>query len=161
MNSRKGKLLILIASVFVAACQNGETDTKSEKTESAKEISQASIIGCYQDIVKRDTFQLTITAVNGDKVNGTLFYNFYEKDDSKGSFEGNFKDGILNINFAAQGEGTTSVREGSFKKVGDGFVEGTGEIKMEGNKQYFSDPKNINYDSNLRFVKSENCLPSI
>ncbi|MET4080217.1 hypothetical protein ABIB40_000157 [Pedobacter sp. UYP30] len=161
MNSRQSKLLVLIASVFVAACQNGETDKKSKKTESGKEISQASIIGCYQDIVKRDTFQLTITAVNGDKVEGTLFYNFYEKDDSKGSFEGVYNNGILNINFSANGEGTTSVREGSFKKVSSGFVEGTGEIKMDGNKQYFSDPKNINYDGSLKFVKSENCLPSI
>lgn len=159
MDFKKSKSIVFLASVFMVACQNGEPSATSEKNEPNKVLTEASMIGCYQDIVKKDTFQLAITAVEGKKVKGTLMYNFYEKDDSKGSFEGEYTNGILSVNFLANGEGTTSVREVSFKKVGGGFVEGIGEISVNGNKQTFSDPKNINYDGSLKFVRTENCLP--
>ncbi|MET4080259.1 hypothetical protein ABIB40_000199 [Pedobacter sp. UYP30] len=93
------------------------------------------------------------------KVKGTLNYNFYEKDDSKGTFEGDYNDGILKANFLAYGEGAASIREVIFKKVDGGFEEGTGDAETSGSSQIFTNPKSVKFNNQQKYMETQNCLP--
>jgi len=99
------------------------------------------------------TFQLAITSVDKSDVEGSLIYNFAEKDDSKGTFKGSFDGEILKGDYTFQAEGDTSVREVIFKKTQTGFVEGSGEVKDAASKVVFVKPTAITYDSGTAYTK--------
>ncbi|MFC3562880.1 hypothetical protein [Pedobacter jamesrossensis] len=159
MNILSKSCLTLLTSISVISCQNGKTANEKEAEQRKSTEVEKSIKGCYRYAVNKDTLQLAITAVNGNQVEGAILYNFYEKDDSKGIFKGTYSNGILNGEFTAEGEGKTSIREISFKKVGDVFVQGTGDMEQKGEKELFSKPTKINYGGNLKFAHTEECLP--
>jgi hypothetical protein len=149
-------LAILLTGLY--SCTQSKKET-SVSNSTPTDSTETSIKGCYLYTVNKDTFQLAITAVNKNDVEGSIIYNFYEKDDSKGTFNGHFDGDILKGDYTFQSEGTTSVREVIFKKTQTGFVEGTGEVKVVDNKAVFSQPGSISYENGIAFTRSETCLP--
>jgi len=53
-----------------------------------------------------------------------------------------------------QSEGMTSVREVVFKKNNDGFVQGFGAMRMDGQKEVFVDASRAAFDSGIEFKAS-------
>ena len=149
-------LSILLTGLY--SCTQSKQDS-SASNQAAADSTETSIKGCYLYTVNKDTFQLAITAVNKNDIEGSIIYNFSEKDDSKGTFNGHFDGKILKGDYTFQSEGSTSVREVIFKKTQTGFVEGTGEVKVVDNKAVFSKPDSISYENGIAFTKSETCLP--
>ncbi|RYD81013.1 MAG: hypothetical protein EOP55_00565 [Sphingobacteriales bacterium] len=149
-------LSFLITGLF-ACTQSKKTNTT--ETSTVADTSQASIKGCYIYTTNRDTFQLAVTAVDKMDVEGSLIYNFFEKDDSKGTFKGKFDGEILKGDYTFQSEGSTSVREVIFKKTQNGFVEGHGDVKETGQKVVFSKPAAITYANGIELTRTDNCLP--
>ena len=81
------KLLISLATIIIlvaiTSCNNNADETvEEEKTDS---IVQTDF--CYTGIINRDTVLLNVN-ITDTLVTGGLIYNFYEKDDNKGSLSG-------------------------------------------------------------------------
>jgi len=155
------KIKILAAAVALTALYSCSESKKPESAGSTAPLKtgEASIKGCYLYTVNRDTFQLAITSKDEKVVEGNLIYNFFEKDDSRGTFTGAYENGILTVDYRFQAEGKSSVRQVIFKKTTDGFVEGTGEIKNEDGKEIFANPSSVSYEGGLNYQHSETCLP--
>jgi len=148
-------LLILAVAMFASSCGNSnKTALTSSETPSEEPLK-----GCYIAVIKRDTIQLAITEVKGNQISGSLVYNFWEKDRSKGTFTGEYNNGVLLANYVFNAEGTTSERPVIFKKVSEGFVEGFGETRTEENKEVFADPDAIEFEQGYTLKQTDICLP--
>jgi len=115
------------------------------------------IVGCYAVVFNKDVYTLNIQSQSGENFSGTLAFKNWEKDSSSGTFVGTYKDEILLGDYSFQSEGTYSVMQVIFKKTGDDFIRGYGEVKNEGTR--FVDTNNITYDSSspLSVFKKTEC----
>ena len=153
----KISFLLLAAATLASSCgntNNGKIALTSDSTSLEEPLK-----GCYIAVIKRDTIQLAITDVKGDQIEGSLIYDFWEKDRSRGTFSGEYKDSVLSANYVFNAEGTTSERPVIFKKVADGFVEGYGETKTEQGKEVFLDPDAIQFEQSHALKRTDTCLP--
>lgn len=105
-----------------------------------------SILGCYIAGTAKDVYTLNIQSETGENVLGTLAFKNFEKDSSSGTFSGTYNNGILLGDYAFQSEGTDSVMQVVFKKTGDNFIRGYGNVDYT-NGIRFTDLNNITYDS--------------
>ncbi len=153
------KIIFLVAAVIaiVAVFMIYNNINKSATDVGDISISQSTLPGCYVATLAKDVYVLKITKQDGDTVEGMLAFNNFEKDSSSGSFTGSFKDNILLGEYSFDSEGMHSERQVIFKKVGDTFVEGFGDVSVQGNKEVFNDLSTITYDTKLTFVKNANC----
>ncbi|RZJ30982.1 MAG: hypothetical protein EOO18_11095 [Chryseobacterium sp.] len=160
-NTNKTILAFLFLSgALLASCTSGTSEKKTvEQVTTTVTDSIKPLKGCYIAVIKKDTIQLAITSVNGSAVEGSLDYKFFEKDKNKGTFQGQFNDGVLVADYTFKSEGSTSERQVIFKKVGDDMVEGHGESETKGNKEVFKDQKAVNFDGSIVLKRTENCLP--
>jgi len=152
----KVSFLLLAAAMLASSC--GNTNNKQTLTSSTTS-SEESLKGCYIAVIKRDTIQLAITEVKGNQIRGSLVYNFWEKDRSKGTFTGEYNDSVLLANYVFNAEGTTSERPVIFKKVSEGFLEGFGETKTEENREVFADPDAVEFGQSYTLKHTDICLP--
>lgn len=158
MNIKHNIFGLTMLTCTMASCA-GKGD-KSEAVKASNKINtEDSIKGCYLYTANRDTFQLAITAVDGKNIEGSLLYNFAEKDDSKGNFKGTFQAGQLYGEYSFQAEGKESVRQVIFKKQDDGFIEGFGDVKEVNGKETFTDSAKISFSNGLKFTRTDSCLP--
>lgn len=127
--------------VLFDACQPTQNET-AQNTE-AKTDTSASVI-CYQYAANKDTIRLRVNRT-GEKVSGTLLYSLYEKDRNQGTIAGTLKGDLLLADYTFQSEGMTSVRQVAFKRKGNGWVEGYGDVTTKNDIVSF---KNVDY---LRF----------
>ncbi|OGI63485.1 hypothetical protein A2914_01530 [Candidatus Nomurabacteria bacterium RIFCSPLOWO2_01_FULL_41_21] len=120
-------------------------------------VMEDSITGCYVATLGKDVYTLTILSQVGETFKGTLLFKNFEKDSSSGTFVGTYKDGILLGDYSFQSEGTNSIMQVIFKKEGNSFVRGYGEVKDGGAR--FSDLNNITYDSSTVFrTSTDGCV---
>ena len=163
--------LLMLAGVLAVGCNTSADKHPASTTDSTTTTTTTTTVekgetfskeqplkGCYLSVIKRDTFQLAITAEKGSAVEGSMILNFAEKDRSRGTFEGEFKNGILMGIYNFSSEGTTSQRQVAFKKVDNGFVEGYGKMKMVDGKEMFAKENEIEFDQANVFKYTENCL---
>lgn len=128
------------------ACNNPET---KEKYESGLGNSGKT---CYVKF-DRDSIQLSLL-FTGDSVSGTLRYKLFQKDENNGSIHGNFRADTLFAEYVFQSEGMQSMREIVFLRKNGSLFQGTGPVAEQGNRQYFTDYKQINFDSGIELKKS-------
>jgi hypothetical protein len=138
--------LILFATGLVVAlfsCQTGNNET-ARHTE-AKTDTSASVI-CYQYAANKDTIRLQMNQA-GEKVSGTLLYSLYEKDRNQGIIAGTLKGDLLLADYTFQSEGMTSVRQVAFKRKGNGWVEGYGDIITKNDTVSFRNADSLRFDN--------------
>jgi len=149
-------ILIIVIGFFIYFI------SKEEKTEiilstQTPVVKEGSIVGCYVSKLAKDVYTLEIESVNSGNFVGKVAFNNFEKDSSSGIFTGNLSGDILLGNYSFSSEGMNSNRQLIFRKFGDNFIEGFGEVKSLGDTESFVNIQNITYDPKMTFIKSDNC----
>ena len=142
-------LLPFIAVASLASCSDGSTKNPPGAAENATDSTTAY---CYSSTRNRDTVLLHIN-ISGEKVQGELEYNLYEKDRNKGTLEGVLKGDTLIADYKFLSEGVESVREVAFLKKGNDLIEGFGEAEEKKGKIMFKDIRALNFDNSFILQK--------
>ena len=141
--------LITVAVVILISCTR---QTDQEQTAIAsKPVDEP--LSCYIFVKNNDTIRLSFK-VEQNRATGDLTYNFFEKDDNRGTIEGEMHGDTLYAIYQFQSEGISSEREVAFLKRGDTMVEGFGEINQELGKSTFKNRKMLYFESNLVLNKT-------
>lgn len=154
------KIIIIILTIIIFGVFVYYQIIKSVPIDEQPPITtENSIVGCYVARLAKDVYTLTVLSQQGESFEGTLRFKNFEKDSSSGTFKGTYKDGILLGDYSFQSEGMFSVMQVIFKKSGDDFIRGYGDMKEQGTR--FADLNNITYDSSAIFKFSkEECIVS-
>ena len=151
-------IVIIVVVLFLAVLAFAWSGKKGEVVNTLFVVEESrSVLGCYIAGTPKDVYTLHIQSQEGEYASGTLVFKNFEKDSSSGTFIGTYKSGILLGDYAFQSEGLDSVIQVIFKKSGENFVRGYGEVNAEGNR--FIDLNNITYDSSssLSVFKKMDC----
>ena len=104
--------IVLIAASILTACN------KEERL-------------CYLYAVNQDTIRLRITIAD-KAVNGSLIYNFYEKDRNIGTIRGTHSGDTIRAEYEFRSEGMTSTREVIFLKKKKSLIDlGSGGLELD------------------------------
>ena len=133
--------LIWVLLLFAACCDRKGVDTGGDLSETIPET-------CYRWVAAKDTIMLSFGA-NKALVDGRLSYRFYEKDKSNGTIKGTVNGDTLFVNYSFFSEGMFSHREVAFLRKGNSFVLGAGEVSTEGNRNFFTDRKEIRFNTGV------------
>lgn len=130
-------------------------DNKKKESSSVKQQPSVKSTSCYQYNNNKDTFYLELNQ-SGESVTGTLNYLFYEKDRNTGTIRGTMQGDLLIADYTFYSEGTVSTRQVVFKKVGDYYIEGYGDMDTDNNMNRFKDIPSLQYDDAIR-LREINC----
>ena len=148
--------IVLFVIVFFVGFTIGKEYGKS-LISGTPGISENSFVGCYVAHLANDVYSLKVTRSQNGIIEGTLDINNAEKDSSTGTLKGTYKDGILLADYTFQSEGTTSLMQVIFKKVGNDFVRGYGKPD-DATGTRFVDLSKINYDTSTVYkVSTDGC----
>lgn len=149
-----GVAVVVIVAILVYFFTQTPSNTADQ---TVVQTSPQSIEGCY--VVRREqaVYTMKIEEQRGTQFIGTLAYQNFEMDSSSGPFEGTYINNILLGYYAFTAEGTNSIRQVIFKKVGDSFVQGFGPVRTEGNREVFINPATVTFDPALTFTLSKDC----
>jgi hypothetical protein len=135
---------LLAATLFVISC-NDDGNLAGEKNESdSVTASKPGDKDCYQFINNRDTVTLNTVNENGN-ISGFLAYSYFEKDKSSGPISGKMEGDLLVADYMFESEGTKSVRQVAFKKEGDSFLEGYGDLEERDGKTYLKNTDSLDF----------------
>ncbi|HEY8895352.1 MAG TPA: hypothetical protein VIM79_11080 [Niastella sp.] len=135
----------LIAMALLTSC--GSQSDKTEKTTGTQETAKEKIpMQCYQYASQGDTVALKLVHI-GDTYTGSLVYLFKEKDRNIGTIQATMRGDVLVADYTFNSEGTKSIRQVAFKKVGNTYVEGYGESVDENGVMKFKDISSLNFGS--------------
>jgi hypothetical protein len=141
-------LLFCLVAISIISCQdnNGTADTTNDTTLSPSTEPGSPITSeqCFRKVLSRDTFSIKITQT-GNAISGTLAFDNYEKDSSKGTVKGTTTGDTLKLWYDFQSEGMHSVMQVYFKKEGDKLIRGIGSMDVKGDTSYFSNPPDIKF----------------
>lgn len=136
-------LLISIGVILLLSCNNQE-----QSSEKGMPVATGDITKCYSYTNKNDTIMLK-TKVVSDLVTGDLVYNFYQKDKNTGTIQGQMKGDLLIADYTFNSEGVSSTRQVIFKKDGNRFIEGFGELEDKAGRMIFKHPDSLNFDHTI------------
>ena len=138
---------------------NSEVDAKRYIQSAIDSIATSTqhITGCYIGKLAKDIYYLDVVKQNDNRVVANIFYNTFEKDDSSGTFDGVYTNGILNGMYTFQSEGSTSRRELFFKGDINGFTAGYGAPDPV-NGEKFARPLSISWDKQFAFLPATGCV---
>lgn len=152
-------ITILAGAVFLVIKQKNSDAPQYVAEEMVP--SMEDVRGCYVATLAKDVYSLSISSQEDERVAGTLVFKNFEKDSSAGTFEGEYKDGILFGDYAFRSEGMDSLMQVIFKKTDNGFQRGFGDVDQETGTT-FTDLNAITYDNQYEFVKiDEPCRMSL
>jgi hypothetical protein len=143
-------LLILSTVILFSACNDDKKVADKKAT-----VTKTDVLACYHYIKNKDTIVLKTITVDGF-ITGTLEYIFFEKDKNQGTILGQMKDGVLIADYTFMSEGVQSVRQVAFKRIGNTFVEGYGDIENKNGKDYFKNIDRLKYQES-KVLTGFNC----
>lgn len=148
MNLKFANILILLTLLY--SCRNA-----SQESTSGKSKTKSDVLNCYKYLDNKDTIILKTIKVNGF-ITGTLVYKLYEKGANKGTIQGKMQGNILIADYSLISESAQSVRQIAFKKVGNDYIEGHGEMENHDGKSIFKNTDSLKYDQSI-ILKTFNC----
>lgn len=143
-------IIIIAGGIFIYTKQQNTTEPQYVAEEL---VTQEDIKGCYVATLAKDVYSLNILSQEDGKVSGTLVFDNFEKDSSSGTFEGEYKDGILLGEYDFFSEGMESLMQVIFKKTENGFQRGFGPVDEETGTR-FTDLEQITFDNQYEFIKT-------
>ncbi len=151
-------IIIIIGTFIYAGKTNAPSPSDTNTPVDTTPTASTGIEGCYAMRTGQDVFTLRVEHQEGLNVAGTLAFKNFEKDSSSGTFVGTYNNDILVGDYTFNSEGMKSVMQVAFKKVGNDFVRGYGDVDSTGTK--FVDMTKITYDTSspLAVFKAESCI---
>ncbi|MEO6454789.1 MAG: hypothetical protein ABIN97_11985 [Ginsengibacter sp.] len=138
--------LLLFASI--ASCESDNKNLASQ-TETPAKPSPAN---CYRFINSNDT--ITLKLIHTSKsITGTLVYKLKEKDKNEGTIQGGMKGDLLVADYTFMSEGSISVRQVVFKKQGNYFIEGYGDIETINERLVFKNTDSLEFNNSMRLLE--------
>ncbi|TKB97848.1 hypothetical protein [Pedobacter cryophilus] len=134
-----------LAAIIITACNQTDKTSKENPTDNPnEEINLDSSLlketeKCFLAFVGKDSAFLSLKK-NGEAISGDLIYQFYEKDNNKGSLKGTLNGDTLILDYTFQSEGTTSTRPLKFLITKNRIYEIYGANKAEEGKGFIFDP---------------------
>ncbi len=147
------KNLIWIIIVIVVLCFGIWYFTNHQTSQPSGVAS--TIEGCYISHLAKDVYTLKVENETNGNFTGKLSFQNFEKDSSSGTYVGTYKDGILLGDYSFRSEGMDSVMQVIFKKTGETFVRGYGDLIATGDR--FADINKITWDPNQTFTLTTVC----
>lgn len=153
------RLSIIITAFTISSC-GSETNQASEevaantdttKTEEMKIMIPGST--CYISVMGKDTMHLKVEKFP-NVVTGNLSYNFYEKDDNLGTFDGTFNGDTLIASYTFISEGKSSVRQVAFLISDSTATEGFGPMEEKDDTMVFKARNTISFKEGIKFKKT-------
>lgn len=142
-------LTLFISAVFTFSCKNEPKDISTEpEVIDVIQDEEDVTVACYRFANDKDTILLNIEN-DYSKITGTLQYHLFEKDKNTGFLEGMMVGDTLFAEYTFFSEGVESVREVAFLKKGTAFVEGYGDVEVDGNKAVFKDGTTLNFNNTM------------
>ena len=152
-------LIILTA----ASCEKKTTETVDMQTttpdsitvpESNEPVESSTLQTCYMEVTGKDTLFVSLDD-NLGTITGKMRYKNFEKDSSFGDVMGTQNGDTIKLNYTFEAEGTTSDREIYFLRKDGNLIEGIGEHKTEGNRDFYANPAQLKYEGHT--LKSVDC----
>jgi hypothetical protein len=137
------KFLSLVTFILVLSCNEPLQKTVPTKSKAAPEVRS-----CYQYVGDKDIIVLMLISKN-DTITGTLSYTLYQKDNSRGTIQGQMRGDLLVADYTFQSEGVLSKRQVAFKKSGTTFIEGYGEATNENNRIVFKNLDSLDFSHSV------------
>lgn len=141
-------LYLVLVLLFFFGCKQ-ENNTKKEENNKTQFTA-----GCYGYAEDGTSITFRITRID-PLVQGTLIYDWAEKDRNSGSFEGILENGKIIGTYTFLSEGIQSTREVVFKIKENELVEGYGEVTSMGNKVTFNDKSTLDFSKSLPLTLGE------
>lgn len=92
----------------------------------------------------------------GETITGTLEYVLDGKDRNVGTIKGVVRDNLLVADYTFMSEGIRSVRQIAFKKQDSTYIEGYGDVMMEGDMTRFRNTDSLWFNDSIKLLPS-NC----
>lgn len=154
------KYFLFFFCALTAACNDSNTTSNADDTtvtttapsDTGATNTQINSTTCYAYHSANDTIMLTLIAAEAN-VSGNLVYAYSGKDKNSGTLNGIMKGDTLLADYTFMSEGKSSVRQVAFLRKGDGFVEGYGDLKMEGDKMLFRNTGALKFSSTMALQK--------
>lgn len=152
----KRLIFLAIAGLAVVACNN-ESTTNQDNTAVPEKTEHASIPSatCYIGVSGKDSVILSVRKDDEGLVSGELSYLFYEKDKSRGTFDGRMKGDTLFADYTFSSEGMESKREIAFLQQGNTMTEGYGDATEIQGVMTFKDPKKLEFGKGFVLNQAE------
>ncbi|MGB4847157.1 MAG: hypothetical protein WBP41_04525 [Saprospiraceae bacterium] len=146
--------------IFAIACNGKSTDqSKNETKESPadevkndKPANHGKESECFRYFGNKDSVYLQLSEVYG-MMTGMLLIKNYQKDQNLGTLQGKMMGDILLAEYSFKSEGKISVRQVAFRKKGDDYIEGFGDVQEVNGKSVFKDTKTLKFDESRVYAK--------
>ena len=155
-----------LSALFIltaASCEKKTTETVDMQTttpdsitvpESNEPVESSTLQTCYMEVTGKDTLFVSLDD-NLGTITGKMRYKNFEKDSSFGDVMGTQNGDTIKLNYTFEAEGTTSDREIYFLRKDGNLIEGIGEHKTEGNRDFYANPAQLKYEGHT--LKSVDC----
>lgn len=151
-------LLILVLTLNESCNENPKEVAPIVNTSDSTTVENkvsAPVTSCYAGYSKKDTFKMKVELL--DKVvTGTLAYQFYEKDNNKGTLSGIRKGDTLVADYKFMSEGMQSVRQVVFLLKNSTAIEGYGDMEEKNGKMVFKNMASVVFGKGV-ILKKEDC----
>ncbi|MES2546025.1 MAG: hypothetical protein V4548_14165 [Bacteroidota bacterium] len=145
----KKTIILMFILAIIISCNKKPIVVEDTSVPQKNEAKQIQNEMCYEGILNKDTVAMSLK-MEGDKVFGTLTYNYFEKDKNTGTINGIMKGDSLIADYTFNSEGKTSIRQVIFFKKGNTLTEGYGEIIDNNNgKSVFKNLEKIKFDAKI------------
>ena len=151
---------IQVGATFFSSIDEAIPLVKSafESLLTIEEASNKNVIGCYFTNAETQLSILNITNHEHTSVTAQLILKPFQKDMAKGTFAGNYENGVLHGIYTFQSEGVESERELFFKRNGGAFVPGYGPVEVIDNKlERLQRPLQLEWNDKELFTLGEEC----
>lgn len=146
--------------ILVVACNPKSTDQSTNGTKESpgdavnndKPASQGNETECFRYFGNKDSVYLQLSEVYG-MMTGMLLIKNDQKDKNLGTLQGKMIGDILLAEYSFKSEGKVSVRQVAFRKKGDDYIEGFGDVQDVNGKTLFKDPKTLKFDESRVYAK--------
>lgn len=123
-----------------------------------EEAAAKSVLGCYFTNAENQLSILNISNHEHTSVAGDLILRPFQKDQAKGTFSGNYENGVLRAVYDFQSEGSQSQRELFFKRFEGGWIPGYGPVEIIDNKfEKLQRPLQLKWNEKEKFTTGDEC----
>ena len=130
----------------------GDSSRSVSATPPTANNADTSLSGCYTYTQNRDTVSFQVESRAGT-LSGPLGFNYYEKDRNTGTFTGELAGDTLIGWYLFKSEGTMSLRQEIFRKVGQELWPAMGERTERNDSMLFTNPSAVRFEQKMALRK--------